>query len=253
MSQQDALTWIVNPKWAIEEDASLPPEGLLITAVYNNAQGEAERYEVQTSRPEIDRFRQLWHYLSLWETTWMGVQICKYPTDLWIYQQLMVENRFDLIVECGTFCGGSALYLAQMCQLLGHGRVITIDIEDVTNGRRPKHPLIEYVTASSVDPVIVDLIGQRAKNKKVLVILDSDHQTPHVLKELQAYAPLAHYLIVEDTNVGGHPIRPQSGPGPGEAVALFLASGDGKDWQPDREREKFLLTANPGGYLRRRA
>jgi cephalosporin hydroxylase len=40
------------------------------------------------------------------------------------------------------------------------------------------------------------------------------------------------------------------GPGPTEAVRAFLAEND--DFEIDWEREKFYLTFNPGGYLRRR-
>jgi cephalosporin hydroxylase len=52
---------------------------------------------------------------------------------------------------------------------------------------------------SSTDPKIVSDISRRAKDKKVLVILDSDHQKDHVLKEMKSYRPLVNvgsYLIV---------------------------------------------------------
>jgi len=38
-------------------------------------------------------------------------------------------------------------------------------------------------------------------------------------------------------------------PGPLQAIESFLANTD--EFQVDREREKFLLTFNPSGYLRR--
>ena len=58
------------------------------------------------------------------------------------------------------------------------------------------------------------------------------------------------YLVVEDTNVNGHPVLPDHGPGPMEAVEDFLATTD--DFEVDRSRENRLLTFNPGGYLKRR-
>ena len=90
----------------------------------------------------------------------------------------------------------------------------------------------------------------RAANDPILVILDSDHSQAHVEAELAAYAPLVPvgcYLIVEDSNIGQ--IRKDLMPGPLEAIETFLAQAD--DFAVDREREKFLITFNPSGYLRR--
>jgi cephalosporin hydroxylase len=56
-------------------------------------------------------------------------------------------------------------------------------------------------------------------------------------------------LIVEDTNINGHPAFRNFGPGPMEALEEFL--GQNSDFVPDRNREKFLMTHNPKGYLRR--
>jgi cephalosporin hydroxylase len=87
---------------------------------------------------------------------------------------------------------------------------------------------------------------------RVLVILDSDHSRDHVLEEMRMYADLVtpdSYLIVEDTNVNGHPVFPEFGPGPMEAVDAFLA--ERSDFIIDRSREKLLMTFNPGGYLKK--
>ena len=54
-------------------------------------------------------------------------------------------------------------------------------------------------------------------------------------------------MIVEDSNIGQ--IRKDLLPGPLEAIETFLARTD--DFEIDREREKFLITFNPSGYLRR--
>jgi cephalosporin hydroxylase len=75
-----------------------------------------------------------------------------------------------------------------------------------------------------------------------------------VRAELRAYAPLVtegHYLIVEDTNVNGNPVFPEHGPGPMEAVQQFLEKPIGRGFEVDRSCERFLMTLNPGGFLKR--
>lgn len=67
---------------------------------------------------------------------------------------------------------------------------------------------------------------------------------------LRALVTLGNYLIVEDTNINGHPVLPGWGPGPMEAVEEFMQEAE--DFVVDQSREEFLLTFNPRGYLRRR-
>jgi cephalosporin hydroxylase len=61
--------------------------------------------------------------------------------------------------------------------------------------------------------------------------------------------PRGSYLIVEDSNVNGHPVLPEYGPGPWEAIGEFLAAN--RDFVADASREKFLMTFNPRGFLKR--
>src|SRR5215831_18827380 len=35
--------------------------------------------------------------------SWLGFRLAKCPLDLWIYQELIVRTRPEVIVECGTF------------------------------------------------------------------------------------------------------------------------------------------------------
>src|SRR5205085_11673411 len=127
----------------------------------------------------------------------------------------------------------------------------TIDIAQRAD--RPEHARISYLHGSSVAPEIVAAVKSRsARAARVLVILDSDHSKEHVLAELSSYSALVtmgSYLIVEDTNIGGHPVLQTFGAGPMAAVAEFLR--DRADFTIDREREKFFLTFNPKGYLRK--
>jgi cephalosporin hydroxylase len=188
-------------------------------------------------------------------TRWLGVPVIKCPFDLWIYQEILFELRPDVVVECGTSKGGSAYFLSSMCELVGHGHVITIDLYPKPN--RPQHERLTYLSGSSTDPQVVGEVTRRIRDAggesaSVLVLLDSDHSREHVLDELRLYSPLVtpgSYVVVEDTNLNGHPVWPDFGPGPMEAVDLFLSEND--DFEIDTSREKFYLTWNPRGYLKR--
>ena len=142
------------------------------------------------------------------------------------------------------------------CSIWKKGRILTVDIEDYPN--KPKHDRISYLTGSSTDKSIVEKIKESIKPEdRVMVILDSDHEKGHVLREMAAYAPLVCkgcYLVVQDTHLNGNPISLEFTPGPGkegpmQAVKEFLASN--KDFEVDHSREKFGLTYNPGGWLKR--
>jgi len=149
-----------------------------------------------------------------------------------------------------TAFGGSALYLASICDLIRHGHVVTADVTEAPN--RPQHERITYLIGSSTSPAIVERVTAMARGKSALVILDSDHRKEHVRAELEAYAPLVGpggYVVVEDTNVNGHPVLPDFGPGPMEAVDDFLE--EHPEFTVDTSREKYLMTFNPRGYLRR--
>jgi len=203
-------------------------------------------------RSITEQFHDCYYESGIWRNTyWLGVETLKCPLDLWVYQEILFELRPRFIIECGTAAGGSALFLASMCDLLEGGEVITIDIEE--RAKRPSHPRIKYLRGSSVDQEIVGKLKEIIKDAgPVMVILDSDHRKEHVLNELRIYSEMVtdgNYLIVEDTNINGHPVFQHHGPGPMEAVEQFLQETD--LFVADREREKFFITFNPKGYLRK--
>jgi len=187
------------------------------------------------------------------QTFYHGVEAHKCPLDLWIYQEILCEVRPALVIELGTYLGGTTLFLAHQLATLGSGIVVSIDNRELT---RPAHPQIRYLLGETRSDGILAAVADAvtSANGPVLVIHDADHRYDQVLADLEAYAgfvTVGSYLIVEDTNVNGHPVLVDWGPGPWEAVDQFLESHS--EFQRDRSREKFLLTYNPGGYLRRTA
>ena len=201
----------------------------------------------------IDNFHKLYYYSSAfcgtWKNTfWMGISIQKNPMDMMIYQEIINIIRPDYIIETGTKVGGSALFFANLCDIINHGEVITIDIDG--KGKLPEHERITYLWANSVDEATINYINPKVKDKKCLVILDSDHSKEHVLKELEIYSKMVSigsYLIVEDTNCSGHPVKGLDGCGPMEAVKEFLKTHD--NFKIDISCHKFYFTFNPMGFL----
>jgi cephalosporin hydroxylase len=211
----------------------------------------AFRISRNLDRKAISRAHDVFYASDAWtRATWLGVQALKNPLDLWVYQEILFETRPELIVETGTYRGGSAVFLASICDLLGAGEVVSIDIEPLRDDY-PDHPRITYLGGrSSTDPGVLEEVRTKAAGRSALVVLDSDHSQAHVEAELRAYAPIVPigcYLIVEDSNIGQ--IRKDLMPGPLQAIETFLAEND--TFEVDREREKFLITFNPSGYVRR--
>lgn len=185
-------------------------------------------------------------------TTYFGIPTLKSPIDAWIYQEILCETRPDVIVEIGNFHGGSLLALAHLCDAIGHGRVIGVDLSHhlvppLVRGH-PRIRLIEGGACESFGQVqrLIDA-GER-----VLVIEDSAHTYDHTLAVLRQYSPLVQpggYFIVED-GICHHGLDVGPNPGPYEAIDAFLQ--ESADFESDRSRERFLITWNPRGYLKRR-
>jgi len=199
----------------------------------------------------IDNFHKAYYNSGVYQfTEWEGIRIYKYPSDLFLYQEIIMKNKPDIIIETGTLYGGSALFFARLFDILGNGKVISIDI---VKKDFPKHHRISYAKSDSTNAKLISELKLECAGKKVMVILDSDHSKTHVLKELKIYNELVtkgQYMIVEDSNINGHPVYESFGGGPMEAIEEFMK--DNNDFKIDTKLEnKFLITANPSGYLKK--
>jgi cephalosporin hydroxylase len=185
-------------------------------------------------------------------TSYFGVRTLKNPMDAWVYQEIIYETRPDVIVEIGNSSGGSALYLAHLCDLLGKGRIIGLDI---THDKVPEfvkqHPRITLIEADAcqVFARVERLIGN---DERTLVIEDSSHTYENTLDALRLYSKLVKpgdYFIVEDS-ICHHGLSVGPNPGPYEAIEAFVR--ENTDFEIDRGREHFHITWNPTGFLRRK-
>jgi cephalosporin hydroxylase len=202
--------------------------------------------------------------------TWFGRPILQLPEDLIRLQELVYQLKPDVIVETGIAHGGSAIFLAGLCRLIGRGRVIGVDVEIRKQNRAAIEahdfaPQITLIEGDSIAPETVRRVHQSIGSaESVLLILDSNHSKAHVLAELTAYAPLIRpggYIIATDgimEDLTGLPGTRDDWVwnNPKAAAAAFL------DGHPEFERapppcifnERGVPTGGsywPDGYLRR--
>jgi cephalosporin hydroxylase len=207
------------------------------------------------------RYYHLWYYnTGVWQqTTWMGVQTYKSPMDMWNYQEILVSLQPAVIVEFGTWHGGSALFFSSVMQQIGRPYVVvSVDIAASRISEKAKaDPNIRLLTVSSASPEVRESI-QFLKQKfpgPTFAILDSDHSKQHVLAEmlnLRDILVAGDYLVVEDSNINGHPVGKSFGPGPYEAIQEYSRMFP-HDYEHDFDRErKFGFSFAPNGFLRRR-
>ena len=229
----------------------------------------------------------------MYNFSWFGRPIIQLPADMVALQEAIFESEPDLIVETGIAHGGSLILSASILALLEmqnaiqnslefdplspKSRVLGIDIDIRAHNRSAieAHPLsnwIEMIEGSSVDQSVIEKVYEYAADfERILIVLDSNHTHEHVLRELEAYAPLVGkgcHCIVFDTAIEYLPKeyfadRPW-GHGDNSATAiesyLRILEEEGRKaldgtllrLELDKEiNDKLLVGAAPGGYLRR--
>lgn len=203
----------------------------VITSIIERSGGSTDKINLEQFMEQINH-----SFIFVPATYWLGVKIEKNPLDLMVLQEIMFQKKPDTIIECGTFMGGSAYYMAHLMDLLNiDGKIVSID-RDVY--KRPVHPKIEYIHADCLTAEIP------TRGTKTMVILDCDHSVTHVLAELEKFSNMVtpgQYIVVEDTDA------PDKTNGPAAAVQQFLSTNT--NFIVDKSREKYGVSSNLGGYL----
>jgi cephalosporin hydroxylase len=212
-----------------------------------------------------------WWVKHLYTFTWMGRPIIQLPEDLLRLQELIWRVKPDVIIETGVAHGGGLVFYASLCEAMGHGRVIGVDVEIRPHNRAAieAHPLFHRITlveGDSIDPEIVQRVNALIEpGERVMVMLDSNHTKAHVAAELRAYGAMVtpgSYIIAMDGYImsltaGGPRTAPDwTSNNPNEAAAEFVREN------PDFVRDEPAFTFNEshltqdvthsrGGYVRR--
>jgi len=175
-----------------------------------------------------------------------------------------------VIVETGVAHGGSLIYSASLCSLIGKGRVIGVDIEIRPHNRQriEKHPLARFITlieGSSTAPEVIAAVRAAIRpNESVLIVLDSDHSYRHVMEELRAYAPIVtpgSYIIATDGVMKDLHDVPRGkdawrDDNPTRAAADFVAQNpnfvlEEPAWPFNESQLNQRITHWPGAYVKR--
>jgi cephalosporin hydroxylase len=191
-----------------------------------------------------------WRNLPWRHTTWLGEPIRTAPTDLFAYQEILSRVRPDWVVEIGASDQGRAGYLASICELIGRGQVLSLRGSDVPDPA--SHPRLRVLTGPPLDAGTRQRVHELAGAGNAVVVLGACADRATTVRQFDAYADLVgvgSYVVVTDTVVNGRPVWPSFGPGPFEAVKQVLNVHG--EFVPDPAMEKYALSFNPGGFLRR--
>ena len=211
-----------------------------------------------------------WDQKYSYTFSWLGVPIIQLPEDMIRYQELVFAIRPDLIIETGVAHGGSLIYSASLCALMGKGRVVGIDIE-IRPGNRQRisdHALANHITLiegdSTAAAVVEEVRGQIGPDETVLVVLDSNHSYAHVTAELKAYAPLVtlgSYILATDGIMKDLTDVPRGNPGwhrdnPERAAADFVSAHadfalEEPAWPFNESGLRSRVTHWPGAFIKR--
>lgn len=192
-----------------------------------------------------------WRSFRWRQASWLGRPLERAPGDLAAYAQMVFETRPEWVVATSRDgAPGRDLYLASLCELAGHGRVLAVGTGDAGE----EHPRIERIEGDPAQPDVAVRIRERVgKPGRALLVLGRDGSGPLVeaFNGLAELVPVGSWAVFEETIMNGHPIWPAMGPGPAEAVAHIVHRH--AEWVPDRGLEQLGVSFNRGGYLRRSA
>lgn len=211
------------------------------------------------------RLKQMAEFKTMYEPTWLGLRTIQVPNDIVAMHELIWRVRPQVIIEIGVAHGGSLVMYAGLCRQMGQGRVLGIDVEIRAENRRniENHEFasfIELYEGSSIERDTFDHAKEFCRGAtETIVILDSNHSSSHVLREIELYSGLVSesgYLVVMDGGQAFVSDIPRGKPSwrednPLIAIRQFLATNS--EFETDPHFTRFGVTSCPDGFLRRKS
>jgi len=228
------------------------------------------------SKEAFDLISQIWLKVGWNEKysytfSWMGRPVIQLPEDMIRTQEVIYKVKPDVIIETGVAHGGSLIYYASLCKVMGKGRVIGVDIVIRPENREAIEahelsPWISLVEGDSVSDEVVGRVRSMLKlNEQVMVLLDSNHTRDHVRAELEAYHSLVtpgSYIVATDGIMRDLADVPRGQPNwivdnPTQAAIEFTQSHpnfiiEQPDWIFNESELNKNITHWPGAWLRKK-
>lgn len=213
--------------------------------------GDAEPVTVPDD-VKLGAIEAVWDRRAWLEATWLGHKVNRFPTDLYVYQELITRLRPGVVIVIGDDDGldGRALFAASICDQLDHGQVIAVGRAKPKT--RPSHGRVTYLVGraetTEIATEVRELTGSRPEALVILGLGDPG-RVAGAFEEYAPLVPVGGYVVVENTVVNGRPAAPAFGRGPHEAVVQILSRHPTFVSDPDMER--YTVTFNRNGFLRR--
>ncbi len=152
--------------------------------------------------------RSGWDIKYVYSFSWLGRPIIQLPDDLIRIQEIIFKVKPTIIIETGIAHGGGLIFYSSiLSSMIKKFKVIGVDIDIRKHNEKAikAHPMyknIKMYQGSSIDRKIFSKVEKNiSKKDKVLVILDSNHSTEHVMSELNLYSKLVtknSYIVACD-------------------------------------------------------
>jgi len=195
---------------------------------------------------------------------WMGLPLIQMPEDIVLTQEIILNEKPDYIIELGVAWGGQTLMCSTLLNIIKGQFVIGIDRVIPEHNRKrilsqTNSSNIVLIEGDSTDESIYNMVMNLMikKEKRVLLILDSNHTHDHVLQELKLWSKLLRkndLIIVSDTVVEEipkqtHRVR-EWGPANNPATALMSFLKDNCRFEKYvKYSDRAIASYNRGGYV----
>jgi cephalosporin hydroxylase len=215
----------------------------------------------------LELMTQLSEYGFGYKNSWMGVPIIRLPEDLILQQEVVWNEKPDLIIEIGVARGGGLIFNASLQEMCGiTPNVLGVDNKffDHTLAAIASNRFYQNINLIEGDSNSLEVVSRvqsvASECSKALLILDSDHSSKHVLEELRNYIPILpvnSVIMVCDTLIDEYPKGTYAnrtwsdGKGPLDAIAIFRKENNSVLPFMEIESKALILSEIRDGLLRK--